>query len=302
MLALTRAEIVQRMRAPVVTQAEGLVRVFANCPEDMRREFQRPVARFAAETVYGLYRGLRRKPERFESPRIIVHLGDVRTNVASVVTRVATNEDASVTTRIYLKSPGGADISRFRREVARAFYRAVLGRELSEAEAVRALQEADPSYRVSVLRKKLEAWLAGDRSEQKLADDEAWDEEHLTLMRKVLEVGVASRRDVQTFASRLFLYPPIFGDPFEGGLRELSFREAIPLAKKDPRIRLLATRKAMEVAVFGAGRGEAMSAAAEAYVGFLKDLSLGETSEKDLSDALTNADKCLEMAWEGAER
>ena len=58
----------------------------------------------------------------------------------------------------------------------------------------------------------------------------------------------------------------------------------------------------MEVAVFGAGRGEAMSAAAEAYVGFLKDLSLGETSEKDLSDALTNADKRLEMAWEGAER
>ena len=45
-----------------------------------------------------------------------------------------------------------------------------------------------------------------------------------------------------------------------------------------------------------------MSAAAEAYVGFLKDLSLGETSEKDLSDALTNADKRLEMAWEGAER
>ena len=54
MLALTRAEIVQRMRAPVVTQAEGLVRVFANCPEDMRREFQSPVARFAAETVYSL--------------------------------------------------------------------------------------------------------------------------------------------------------------------------------------------------------------------------------------------------------
>ena len=41
LLALTRAEIVQRMRAPVITQSEGLVRVYADCPEDVRREFQK---------------------------------------------------------------------------------------------------------------------------------------------------------------------------------------------------------------------------------------------------------------------
>ena len=40
LLALTRAEIIERMRAPVVTQADGMVQVFADCPEDMRRELE----------------------------------------------------------------------------------------------------------------------------------------------------------------------------------------------------------------------------------------------------------------------
>ena len=39
LLALTRAEILERFKAPVVTQSDGLVKVYANCPEDMRREF-----------------------------------------------------------------------------------------------------------------------------------------------------------------------------------------------------------------------------------------------------------------------
>lgn len=301
-MALTRAEIVQRMRAPVVTQSDGLVRVFANCPEDMRREYQTPVARYAAETVGLLYRGLKMKPERFESPRIIVHLGDVRTNVASVVTRVTTNEDASVTTRIYLKSPGGADLSRFRREVARAFYRAVRKTELSEAAAEQALNESDPAYRVAVRRMQLEAWLSGDRSKQGLVDDEEWDEQHLALMRKVLEVGVASRRDVQTFASRLYLYPPFYAEPFAGGRHELSFREAIPLARSDARIRFLTVQKAMQLSVFGGGRSEELAHATKAYVEFLKDLSLGEKEDRELEDMLLHADKLLTMAWESAKR
>ena len=49
LLALTRAELVARMKAPVLTMTEGLVKVYADCPEDMRRDYQMPVARFAAE-------------------------------------------------------------------------------------------------------------------------------------------------------------------------------------------------------------------------------------------------------------
>ena len=40
MLALTRAELVARMKAPVLTMSEGLVQVYADCPEDMRIEYQ----------------------------------------------------------------------------------------------------------------------------------------------------------------------------------------------------------------------------------------------------------------------
>ena len=54
LLALTRAELVARMKAPVLTMTEGLVKVYADCPEDMRRDYQMPVARFAADTVKSL--------------------------------------------------------------------------------------------------------------------------------------------------------------------------------------------------------------------------------------------------------
>lgn len=299
MLALTRAEIVQRMRAPVNTQADGLVRVFANCPEDMRREYQSPVARFAADTVALLYRGEKRKPVRFERPGIIIHLGDVRTNITDVVARVTTNEN-EVTTRIYLKSPGGADLGRFRTEVVRAFYRAVCRRELSDSDAREKFNSFDPEYQVAQRRAQLEAWLAGDRSKQGTVHDETWDEEHLTLLRKVLQIGVSSRRDVLTFASRLYLYPLYFDEAFEGGRRSLSFKEAIHLARKDLRIRLLAMKKSVEVAVFGGGRSEELASAAEAYVEFLQELSKGEKSEKEMEDLLLNADKRLELAFERA--
>ncbi len=297
MLALTRAEIVQRMRTPVVTQADGLVRVFANCPDDMQREFQGPVARSAAETVSRLYRAQGMRPLRFERPRIIVHLGDVRTNIQEVVARATTN-DSEVTTRIYLKSPGGADVGRFRAEVARAFYRAVVGRELSPAGAEEALRAADPASRTASRRARLEAWLAGDRSQQGAADDEAWDAEHLALLRKVIEVGVASRRDVRTFASRLRLRPPYFSEPFAGGVRSLTFREAVDAADGDARIRALAAQKAVEVAAYGGGRSAEMTAAAGAYVEFLEALSAGEKGKDALRGLLLDADARLAKAWE----
>lgn len=296
MLALTQAEIDQRMLAPIVTQADGLVRVFANCPEDMRREYQMPIARFAADTVTLLYRGAKLKPERFDRPRIIVHVGDVRTNLTDVIVRVRTNENVAVT-RIFLRSPGSADLDRYRMELVRAFYRGVCKREVTDAQARAILHAADPSYRISDQRAQLEAWLAGDRSKQGNADDEAWDDEHLKLFRKVIEVGVDSRRDVLTFASRLYLYPPHFNEPFAGGRSMLSFREAIALVDDDLRIRIVALQKTVALSLFGSGRSDALRSAAEAYVDFLKELARGEKDRRELEDMLSNADKRLEMVW-----
>ena len=119
MLALSRAEIIARFKAPVVTQAEGMVRVYADCPEDMRREYQMPVASFAADTVKMLRRGLSLRSERVSSPGIVLYIGDVRTNDASMAVRAVTN-GADVVTRIYLRAPGYSDIERLRLEVIKA--------------------------------------------------------------------------------------------------------------------------------------------------------------------------------------
>ena len=146
LMALTRAEIIERFRSPVVTQADGLVKVYADCPEDMRREFQSPIARFAADTVQTLYQGLAKKPVRFGKPGIVISVGDVRTNLADVVTSVTTN-DGRVVTRLKVKAPGYADLYRLRLEVIRGFYRAVEGRELSEDEAVAAYRQGKASRR-----------------------------------------------------------------------------------------------------------------------------------------------------------
>ena len=185
MLALTRAEILERFKAPVVTQSDGLVKVYANCPEDMRREFQTPIARFAADTVQMLYRGLAKKPVRFDHPGIVITVGDIRTNVTTVTSQALTN-DNRVVTRIRVLSPGYADLSWLRLEVIRAFYRSVEGRELNEDEAVAAYRHADPVLRVWDERQKLEDWLAGCGTTN--------DEEGLKLMRRVFDPGKASRR------------------------------------------------------------------------------------------------------------
>ena len=123
-MALTRAEILERFRAPVVTQADGLVKVYADCPEDMRREYQGPIGSFAAETVKTLYQGLAKKPVRFENPGIVIHIGDVRTNDTTVTSAVSTNQDR-VVSRIRVTAPGYADLYRLRLEIVHAFFRSV---------------------------------------------------------------------------------------------------------------------------------------------------------------------------------
>ena len=292
-LALTRTEMLERFRAPVITQADGLVRVFSDCPEDMRREYQMPVARFAADTVRNLYRGVSAKPVKFKRTGIAIYVGEGRTNDPTVVARAFTN-GSEVVTRIYLRAPGFADLARLRAEVAKGFFRSVKGVEVSDEDAVAAYRAGDPALRVEDERMRLERWLATGKGVES-------DEEGLKLMRKVIQPGVASRRDVLTFASRLYFYPPQYDLLFAGRYDCLSFADAIRLAPTVPALRALARRKAMEVTAYGGGRGDALTTAAVAYSLFLIELSKGEKDEADLRSLLDIADTLLNVAYEKSE-
>ena len=293
LFALTREEIIARFKSPAVTQADGFVRVYANCPEDMRREYQSPVARFAADTVETLYRGRAMKSVRFEKPGLVLTIGDVRTNLSEVVTRVETN-DARVLTRIYLPSPGYADLGRLRLELIRGFYRVLLTNEISEAEAVAAWRHAVPELRVADERAKLEDWLAGRGAVD--------DEEGISLMRRVFEPGKASPRDILIFASRLYLYPPQADLRLAGKFTCLSFREAVKYGRIDELTRQAARAKADDMPVFGGGRGDALLEAAMAYRAFLLVFAGGEASEDVLLDLLEAADTKLNLAYEKCEK
>ena len=291
LLALTRAEIIERMRAPVVTHADGMVQVYADCPEDMRREYQSPVARFAADTVNTLRRGLSIRSERRRLPGIVVHIGDVRTNAGDVVVRAVTN-DTRVFTRIRLPAPAYADLGRFRLEVVKAFFRCERSQEIGDAEARRVYRSADPVLRVEDERIALEDWFSKGKGS---------DEEGFRLMRKILKPGFASRRDVLLFASRLYLYPPQYDLRFADGSDTLSFRDAVAVARRDPLVRLVAGLRANSLPVFGGGRGERLSAAAAAYRLFLHELAGGESGDERLLDILDEADILLNMAYEKSD-
>jgi len=295
LLALTRSEIIARMKAPVVTQCDGLVQVFADCPEDMRREYQMPIASFAAETVKTLSRGLSMQPKRYRAPHIVIHVGDVRTNDATVVSRVSTN-GAQVVSRIYLPSPGYADLDRFRIEVVKAFSRALLEKETDDTTALATYRKADPRFRIADERSRLMGWLTGRLPS--LTPEE--DEENLARMRRVIEPGVATRADVMIFASRLFLYPVAFDAPFCGRFGCLSFREAIACAKADPFVRLVAFQKSGMVVVYGGGRSELLSEASQLYFKFLQELAKSDAEEQTLLELLENADNKLNEALEQA--
>ena len=288
-MALTRAEILERFRAPVVTQADGLVKVYADCPDDMRRDYQGPIGSFAAETVKTLYQGLAKKPVRFANPGIVIHIGDVRTNVTAVTAAVSTNQNR-VVSRIRVVAPGYADLYRLRLEIVRAFFRSVENREVTEREAVAAYRRGNPALRVQDERMKLEDWLAGRGTRD--------DEEGLRLMRRVFEPGKSSPRDVLIFASRLYLYPPQYDIRFLGRFDRLSFREAVKLARTDPLVRVVAYQKSFDMPVFGGGKSPELASAANAYREFLLALAKGEADEKNLLDLLDAADELLNVAFE----
>lgn len=287
LLALSRAELIARFKAPVITQADGMIKVYADCPEDMRSEYQVPVARFATETVRVFDRQQRREG-KFTEPHIVIHLGDVRTNRTDVLARAETN-GTHVLTRITLPSPAFADLTQFRIAVIRAYFRAIRGEELTDEAALDAFRATDPEVRRADERARREAFLREGRGDH---------EQGLELIRKIISPGRATRSDVLIFASRLFLYPPYRCLPFVGRYDKLSFREALDFARIDPRVRVVAYAKAGELPAFGGGRGETLQRAAYAYMDYLLALAEGKRDDEELKDLLEMADGLLNAAYE----
>jgi hypothetical protein len=294
-LALTRSELLERMRAPVLIRAEGLVRVYADCPEDMRREYQSAIAGYASDTVNRLYLAQGIAAKKFRSPGIAVYVGDVRTNNPEVVVRQRERDDGGRMTRIYLMAPGYADLDRFRIELVKVFFLAVKGETIDDDRAVREFRATDPKLRVMDLYAELSDWLAG----RPVGGD---DEKYLKLMRSVLVPGKATMRDVLVYASRLFLYPEYHAYPFCGKYRLLSFRDAVKAASKDARVRSAALAKASQTVAFGGGRGKELATASAAYSAFLLALAEGGEDEEDLLKMLDDADAKLGAAFEAARK
>ena len=147
------------------------------------------------------------------------------------------------------------------------------------------------------------AWLAerltGERepSEQ----DRMSDERLARLSRAVLSPGEASAWDVQTFASRLRLYPATFADRASGA--SCSFAEAVDRAATDESVRLAAAQKAREMPMYVVAYmrerhlfkevlERLASAAGEAYRKFLLAVARGEPPA-DSKKLLREADALL---------
>ena len=201
--ALTRAEILDRLKAGPVIQTDGLVQVWADCPADMRREYQLPVGAFIGDVCKALYRAENRKTVHFAEPGIVVHIGSTVTNNPTMTVRGDTRADGTGFVRFKIPAPGFVDLRRLRLETAKAFYLVVMGRRIDDEEAWKALRAADPVLRVEDDYAELREWLAGNRGTEP-------DGKFLKLRRSVLQPGVARPEDVLTFASRLYLYPTHF--------------------------------------------------------------------------------------------
>lgn len=289
LLGLTKAEIIERFKAPPVTQLEGLVQVYGDCDPEIRREFQLPIASFSSDICRKLYSARNIRPEKFRDAGIIIRLGDERTNVVNgVVSHTGKRENGDVYTRIRIVSPGYADIQRLRLEIVKAFARAVLKRELDDKEAVREYHNADPLARAEDIASDVRAW-----REKGVYSENRDDEEYMKLLRGVHVPGMATESDVNVFASRLFLYPLEYSAPFCGKYSACTFKDAISLARIDPSVRYAAYLKSTQLLVFGAGHGERMDAAVKAYANFLTELARLKLSNEELEKLLSDADAKL---------
>lgn len=292
---LTREEIIARFRASPVTKVSGLLQVIADCPADLRREFQGPVSTFASDICNDLYRARMVQPAVFSEPGIIIYIGSSRTNDTSVVVRPSKREDGSSVTRIFLPSPASSDLDRLRTEVARAFSRCVDGKEVTDEEADEMLLDADPARKVDRKYELIEMWERGEKVPKT-------DEEMIALCRAVLSPGVARESDVLRFGARLRLYPESFDRPFCGKFRSVDFADAIKFRNADPRIRFIAYAKTQSIVLFGGGRGEKLSDAAAAYAEFLLEIARNTLDDEKLKDLLEAADVKYEIALEEARK
>ena len=287
--ALTRAELIDQLRSPPIVQVDGLVQVRAMCNAAMRRSYQLPVAGFAADVCRRLYAADNLKERHFAEPGIVIVLGDVTTNLTNVVTKTAKRSDGTPWTKILVPAPGYADMDAFRLAVVKGYCRAVRGEDPDDLSALAKYRAADPDLKLADEYRALAEWYEGRGRRED-------DEEMLRLQRAVLRPGVTTKHDVDTFASRLYLYPEYFDEPFAGGCDAVSYREAIALAKTEPRVREAARRKIQEAVLYSGGRGKRLAAAGLAYAAFLNDLAAGVKSDADLAAELDAADYLLKGA------
>ena len=138
------------------------------------------------------------------------------------------------------------------------------------------------------------AWLAEQLTGEKdpAEQDRASDERLARLSRAVLSPGRASEWDVQTFASRLRLYPAAFDRAIGAQGPSCSFAEAVDQAATNVYVRAAAAQKAREMPLYVIGRGEEMKAVGEAYRKFLLALARGEPPA-ELKAQLQEADALL---------
>lgn len=291
--ALTRAEIIERMKSPAIVKAQGLVEVIANCPRDMREEYQSAIASFAAGQCNRLYQGNNLREIKFAEPRIKITIGETRTNDTLVASGFVRDIAGNTVMKIYLPAPAYSDIVKLRNAIARGFAAAVMDKRLDESEAEEFLRTSDPQIRIADNYETIAKWKRGEKTPQS-------DEECLELARRIMEPGVARERDVLHFASRLFLYPATYSNRFMGKFDKCSFSEAIDIAAFDPTVRIEAYRKAPYVVAYGGGRSPEMSQAAVLYSEFLFALASYVKSSEELREMLEKADNQLNIALEEA--
>ena len=292
-LALTRAEIIERFKAPPITQVSGLVQVSADCPREIRRAYQAPIAGFAGALCRELYQGVRLAPKTFERPGIVVFLGDEKGTNTAVLAQFK-EKNGEKRCRIYLPAPEFSDLSELRKAVIRGFYYVVMNEKVTADEGLKRYHRMDPQRRAEEDYAVLAAWRKGEKVSES-------DEACLKLSRSVLQPGLARPEDVLQFAARLTLYPPYHGYPFLGRYAYLSFEEAIDLAKEAPLIRFVAYRNAPLMIVYAGGRTPELAAAGQAYSDFLFELARYQLSADELKKRLQKANDLLKKAYEKAE-
>jgi len=289
--ALTREEIIERFRATPVVKVEGLVQVLPNCSAEIRREYQQRIAGNAGDLCRSLYKADGLSPKRFSEPGIVVVMGDSTNAVTNVVSRIVERADGLKSTRILLPSPAHADQHAYVLAVARAYFLAVHGKEVDDKTAWHALMSSSPELRAAETCERLADWSQCGKYVEDLDD-----EDYLKLSRKVLLPGRLTKHELTNFVSRLFLYPIAYDAPFCGKYTSLDFETAVRLRKKDLTIRFAAFIKSKQVLLFGAGRGEELRAAAEAYSEFLTELGRDEKSDGELLALLATAEDRLRGA------